>query len=164
MRSKVLTIDDSRTVRTIVRMAFKHFDCEVLEAGNGVEGLAVVAMEMPDLILLDITMPVMDGVEMLTKLRADPRFKEIPVVMLTADGGRETMLRIARLGVRDYIVKPFMEGVLFDKIGRILDLRPRTGAPAEARVPETQLCQTVAECGAASQPETWNPKTKISTH
>ena len=64
MRKKILTVDDSKTVRIIVRKAFKTYDCEITEAGNGVEGLAVAAREMPDLILLDVTMPVMDGVKL----------------------------------------------------------------------------------------------------
>ncbi|HUG11256.1 MAG TPA: response regulator [Opitutaceae bacterium] len=133
MRNKVLTVDDSKTVRIIVRKAFKSYDCEILEAGNGVEGLAVAAKEMPDLILLDITMPVMDGVEMLTKLKSDPQLKGIPVMMLTAEGGRDHVLKIAKIGVRDYIVKPFKEEVLIEKTGRIIDLKPLSDAPAKAR-------------------------------
>ena len=133
MRNKVLTVDDSKTVRIIVRKAFKPYDCEILEAGNGVEGLAVAAKEMPDLILLDITMPVMDGVEMLTKLKADPQLKGIPVMMLTAEGGRDHVLKIAKIGVRDYIVKPFKEEVLIEKTGRIIDLKPLSDAPTKAR-------------------------------
>src|SRR2546421_3300655 len=100
MRYKVLTVDDSKTVRIIVRKAFKSFDCEIIEAGNGVEGLAVAGKETPDLILLDVTMPVMDGVETLTKLKADPALKSIPVMMLTAEGGRDSVLKIAKIGVR----------------------------------------------------------------
>ena len=72
MRYKILTVDDSKTVRIIVKKAFKTFDCDIIEAANGVEGLASASKETPDLILLDITMPVMDGVEMLTKLKSDP--------------------------------------------------------------------------------------------
>src|SRR3954466_7833981 len=109
MRYKVLTVDDSKTVRIIVRKAFKPFDCEILEAANGVEGLAVAAKNPPDLILLDVTMPVMDGIEMLTRLKSDPQLKNIPVMMLTAEGGRDHVLKIAKIGVRDYIVKPFRE-------------------------------------------------------
>ena len=131
MRNKILTVDDSKTVRIIVRKAFKSFDCEICEAGNGVEGLAVAAKEMPDLILLDVTMPVMDGVEMLTKLKADPQLKGIPVMMLTAEGGREHVLKIAKIGVRDYIVKPFKEEVLIEKAGRIIDLKPLSEGPAK---------------------------------
>lgn len=133
MRNKVLTVDDSKTVRIIVRKAFKSFDCEILEAANGVEGLAIAAKDMPDLILLDVTMPVMDGVEMLTKLKADPQLKGIPVMMLTAEGGREHVLKIAKIGVRDYIVKPFKEDMLVDKAGRIIDLKPLAEGPAKVR-------------------------------
>ncbi len=133
MRNKILTVDDSKTVRIIVRKAFKPYDCEILEAANGVEGLAIAAKDMPDLILLDVTMPVMDGVEMLTKLKADPQLKGIPVMMLTAEGGRDNVLKIAKIGVRDYIVKPFKEEVLVEKAGRIIELKPLTDGPAKAR-------------------------------
>jgi two-component system cell cycle response regulator len=133
MRNKILTVDDSKTVRIIVRKAFKSYDCEICEAGNGVEGLAVAAKEMPDLILLDVTMPVMDGVEMLTKLKADAQLKAIPVMMLTAEGGREHVLKIAKIGVRDYIVKPFKEEVLIEKAGRIIDLKPLSEGPAKTK-------------------------------
>jgi len=134
MRNKVLTVDDSKTVRIIVRKAFKSYDCEILEAANGVEGLAIAAKENPDLILLDVTMPVMDGVEMLTKLKSDPQLKGIPVMMLTAEGGRDNVLKIAKIGIRDYIVKPFKEDVLVEKAGRIIELKPLTeGGPTKAR-------------------------------
>lgn len=133
MRYKILTVDDSKTVRIIVRKAFRPFDCEILEAANGVEGLAVAAKEDPDLILLDVTMPVMDGVEMLTKLKADPALKGIPVMMLTAEGGRDNVLKIAKIGVRDYIVKPFKEDVLLEKAGRIIDLKPLSEGPAKTK-------------------------------
>ena len=133
MRNKIPTVDDSKTVRIIVRKAFKSFDCEISEAGNGVEGLAVAAKEQPDLILLDVTMPVMDGVEMLTKLKADAALKAIPVMMLTAEGGREHVLKIAKIGVRDYIVKPFKEEVLIEKAGRIIDLKPLSEGPAKTK-------------------------------
>ena len=125
MRNKILTVDDSKTVRIIVKKAFKPFDCEILEAGNGVEGLAIAAKDMPDLILLDVTMPVMDGVTMLTKLKEDGELKSIPVIMLTAESGRENVLNIARLGVRDYLVKPFKEEQLIEKAGRVFALEKK---------------------------------------
>lgn len=133
MRYKVLTVDDSKTVRIIVKKAFKPYDCEILEAANGVEGLAVAAKENPDLILLDVTMPVMDGVEMLTKLKSDSALKSIPVIMLTAEGGRDHVLKIAKIGVRDYLVKPFKEEVLIEKSSRVIDLKPVSDAPAKAK-------------------------------
>ncbi|MBI2815147.1 MAG: response regulator [Opitutae bacterium] len=133
MRYKILTVDDSKTVRIIVRKAFKSYDCDILEAGNGVEGLAVAAKDSPDVILLDITMPVMDGVEMLTRIKSDAQLKGIPVIMLTAEGGRDNVLKIAKIGVRDYLVKPFKEEVLIEKVGRIIDLKPLTDQAAKAK-------------------------------
>jgi two-component system cell cycle response regulator len=133
MRYKILSVDDSKTVRIIIKKAFKLYDCDILEGGNGVEGLALATKETPDIILLDVTMPVMDGVEMLTKLKADPALKSIPVIMLTAEGGKEHVLKIAKIGVRDYIVKPFKEDLLVQKVGRVIDLKPITDAPAKAK-------------------------------
>jgi len=123
--TKILTVDDSKAVRMVVRKTFKDFDCEIIEASNGVEGLATAGREDPDIILLDVTMPVMDGVEMLTKLKTDPKTKGIPVIMLTAEAGRDNVLRIAKIGIRDYIVKPFQDKTLVDKVDRIIDLRPK---------------------------------------
>lgn len=133
MRYKILSVDDSKTVRIIIKKAFKLYDCDILEAANGVEGLALATKETPDVILLDVTMPVMDGVEMLTKLKADPNLKGIPVIMLTAEGGKDHVLKIAKIGVRDYIVKPFKEDLLVQKVGRIIDLKPISDAPAKAK-------------------------------
>jgi two-component system cell cycle response regulator len=134
MRFKILTVDDSKTVRIIVRKAFKGYDCDVVEAANGVEGLAMAAKELPDVILLDVTMPVMDGVEMLTKLKGDPALRAIPVMMLTAEGGRDNVLKIAKIGIRDYLVKPFKEEALIEKTGRIIDLMPVSeGVAAKAK-------------------------------
>ena len=128
MATKILSVDDSRTIRMIVGRTFKPYDCQVFEAGNGEEGLAAAAREKPDLIILDVTMPVMDGVTMLGKLKEDPELKTIPVIMLTAESGRENVLQIAKLGVRDYLVKPFKEEQLIEKAGRIVPLVKRPAA------------------------------------
>ncbi len=133
MGPKILTVDDSKTIRMIIAKAFKPFDCEVLEASNGVEGLAMAGKERPDLIILDLTMPIMDGFETLTKLKSDPELKAIPVVMLTAEAGRENVLRIARQGVRDYLVKPFKEDLVVERVGRIIDLKPKGDTTAKTK-------------------------------
>ena len=104
MSFKILSIDDSKAVRMIIQRSFRPYDCIICEASNGEEGLAVAAKEKPDLILLDITMPIMDGVTMLAALRNNPELKEIPVIMLTAEHGRENVANIVSLGVRDYLV------------------------------------------------------------
>ena len=130
MSTKILTVDDSKTVRLIVGKAFKPFDCTVLEAANGADCLTIAAREKPDLILLDYTMPVMDGYETLNALTANAELKSIPVIMLTAESGRETVSKIAKLGVRDYLVKPFQEALLLERVGRVVRINPRaTAAP-----------------------------------
>lgn len=133
MGRKILTVDDSKTIRLIVAKAFKPFDCEVLEGSNGVEGLAVAAREKPDIIILDFTMPIMDGFEMLSKLKADADLKSIPVIMLTAEAGREQVLKIAKLGVRDYLIKPFKEEMIVERVSRVVDLKPRGESVAKSK-------------------------------
>ena len=128
MAIKILSVDDSRTIRLIVGKTFRPYDCQIVEAANGEEGLAKAAQEKPDLIILDVTMPVMDGVTMLTKLKEDPELKSIPVIMLTAESGRENVLHIARLGLRDYLVKHFKEDQLIEKAGRIVTLQKKAAA------------------------------------
>ncbi len=122
MAVKILTVDDSKTIRLIINRAFKLYDCQVLEACNGLEGMAVATREKPDVIILDVTMPVMDGMEMLGMLRASHELRSIPVVMLTAEAGRETVLRIAKMGVRDYLIKPFKEEQIIERVSRIVPL------------------------------------------
>jgi len=126
MSVKILTIDDSKTIRMIVAKAFKPYDCTILEAANGIVGLAVASRERPDLVLLDYTMPVMDGFEVLARLRSDPELRGISVIMLTAEAGRETVIKIAKLGVRDYLIKPFKDDLLVERVGRIVSLKPRS--------------------------------------
>jgi two-component system cell cycle response regulator len=129
----------------IVRKAFRNFDIDILESSNGVEGLAAASKEGPDIILLDVTMPVMDGVEMLAKLKADALLKPIPVVMLTAEAGKENVLKIAKLGIRDYIVKPFKEEVLVEKVARIIDLKPLSSEGARKKTLKDECTFLVVE-------------------
>lgn len=132
MEPTILTIDDSKTIRMIVGRAFKNYACKIVEAANGAEGLAVAAKEKPDLIILDITMPVMDGYETLAKLKSDSEMKDIPVVMLTAEAGRENVMKIAKMGVRDYLVKPFQGELVIERLSRIIDLQPKAAKETEA--------------------------------
>lgn len=125
MSVKILTVDDSRTIRMIVQKAFRSFDCVFCQAGNGAEGLEVAARERPDLIILDITMPVMDGGTMLATLRQDPDLKGIPVVMLTAESSKDNVAHVSQLGISDYLAKPFKEEKLIEKVSKVLPLVAR---------------------------------------
>ena len=125
MALKVLTVDDSKTIRMIVKKAFKDYDCELFEAENGVEGLAIAAKEKPGLIVLDITMPVMNGIEMLEKIKREPELKDIPVIMLTAESGKDNVMHIVKMGVKDYMVKPFKGEDLIGRVLKIMQLKPK---------------------------------------
>ncbi len=131
MSYKILTVDDSKTIRMIVKKAFKPFDCELMEAENGVEGLSLAAKEKPDLIVLDITMPVMNGIEMLEKMRGEIGLKNIPVIMLTAESGKDNVLQIVKMGVKDYMVKPFKGEQLIERVKSVLNLKPKKSEAAK---------------------------------
>jgi len=125
MALKVLAVDDSKTIRMIVKKAFKTYDCEVIEAADGKEGLETASREKPDLIVLDITMPVMTGPEMLAELKKDPALKEIPVIMLTAESGKENVVQILKMGVKDYMVKPFKGEQLIERVIKVVTLESK---------------------------------------
>ncbi|MCP4372749.1 MAG: response regulator [Deltaproteobacteria bacterium] len=125
MALKILTVDDSKTIRMIVKKAFRPYDCEMFEGENGIEGLAMVSKEKPDLIILDITMPVMSGTEMLEKVKSEPSLKDIPVIMLTAESGKDNVMNIVKMGVKDYMVKPFKGEQLIERVQKLFELESK---------------------------------------
>mgnify|MGYP006289855785 CR=1 FL=1 len=125
MPIKILTVDDSKLIRTIVKKALKPYDCELFEAENGVEGLNLTLNHNPDIIILDVTMPVMTGMEMISKLKSDPATKDIPVLMLTAEAGKEIVMEILKKGAAGYMLKPFKAEVFIEKIQGIVSLKEK---------------------------------------
>ena len=119
---KILSVDDSKMVHMVIAKALKGYGVTHLTAPNGEEGLATAAREKPDLILLDITMPILNGLETLTRLKADPELAATPVVMLTAEGGADTQSFAFEQGVEKYLTKPFTEDVLIACIASIVAL------------------------------------------
>jgi DNA-binding response OmpR family regulator len=113
---KILVVDDEPDLLSTVEYRLKFADCDVVTASNGQEGLEKAAAERPDLILLDTNMPVMNGHEMLERLRADPNLKGIPVIMLTARCEPQDIAAASSLGISDYVTKPFDFTQLFDKV------------------------------------------------
>lgn len=128
----ILTVDDSRVLRLSLLELFRPFDCTVLQAADGAEGLAAVREHRPDLVILDYNMPVMDGIGMLRELRADPELARTNVIMLTANAAPQTLAQVARLGVRDYITKPHDGPALLAKAARLIALSPRESAETES--------------------------------
>jgi CheY-like chemotaxis protein len=131
MSLNILSVDDSGMVRKAVRRAFASYACEVSEAENGQLALDAARLNPPDLIVLDFNMPVMDGLEMLRALRADDALKRTKVIMLTANSNPETVAAVARLGVRDYITKPFEAEALLTKAARLIALVPRPAGSSD---------------------------------
>lgn len=119
-RPTVLFVDDERHIRTLVRYNLDRDGYQVLLAANGKEGLRMAQKEEPSLILLDVMMPEMDGLEVLAKLKHNKKTSRIPVFMLTAKSMIGDMERAFALGADDYITKPFEPAELGETIARKL--------------------------------------------
>jgi two-component system chemotaxis response regulator CheY len=124
VRPTILTVDDSKGLRLMVAKALEPFDCEVNEAANGFNAFFAIERARPDLILLDVAMPVMNGVDMLERLKTTPELADIPVLMLTSPTDHEVMAEIARLGASSTLMKPFTAEALLEKIRGIIKLKP----------------------------------------
>ena len=105
--TKVLVAEDERHIRELLVDTLFDLGCDVIECADGGETLEKACSELPDLILLDVMMPVMDGFEVLSKLRENPSTEAIPIIMLTAVPAAEGEQDANRLGVHHYISKPF---------------------------------------------------------
>lgn len=104
---RILIVDDEPSVRTLCRFNLVAAGMDVREAGDGREALALIAEEVPDLVLLDVMMPVIDGWQVARALQRDPRTRELPIVFLTARVERADRQRAADLGAVGYVSKPF---------------------------------------------------------
>lgn len=141
----ILTVDDSRAVRTIVGKQVKELGFDVLEAEDGVQGLEQLANAQVDLVLLDVTMPNMDGPAMLQKMREGGN--TTPVIMLTSESKRSVVSGAMKLGIADYILKPFKPEELRTKVLSVL--QGENGA-ASVGAPEPPAAGGAAECAAAA--------------
>lgn len=140
-KKKILVIDDTELmVRLTTDILTKH-GYEVVSANNGVDGIKMVATEKPDLVLLDVVMPGIDGFEVCKLLRKDESNNLIPIIMLTAQGNEEDKLAGLELGADDYITKPFNPRELVSRVRNTL-LRidrnrwanPLTGLPGNLEI------------------------------
>lgn len=121
---KILIVDDSKTIRKILATSLTKVGYQVEFAENGQEGLEVFAQTNPDLVLLDVDMPIMDGFSMLEKLKEDSSFTT-PVLFLTAKTSGEEAARGLVLGAQDYLRKPCTEVELMARVSGVLALRQR---------------------------------------
>ena len=136
--SRFLIVDDSSVTRNIVRMALQQMKMKTIdEASNGVAGLEKIlsASEQGtpyDLVITDINMPEMDGLKLLELVRAEPKTSNIPVLIVTTDGGKPTVIKAVMSGVSGYMVKPF--GVE-DVKNKILEIYKRKSEMGDSTSP-----------------------------
>ncbi len=118
---KILIVDDSSAMRRIVRRFLTHNDfCNLMEATNGVFALETVQNNNIELIVSDLNMPGMDGLEFLKTLKEDDATKDIPFIMLTVEAIQRTMNKAIAMGVDSYIVKPIEEKVFIKEMLRVI--------------------------------------------
>ena len=121
VQAKILVVDDEPDYISTVQCRLGWCGYEVIVAADGKEGLEKAVNEKPDLILLDTSMPVMNGHEMLNRLRKHPDLKNIPVIMVTALCDVEDIATASTYGVADYVAKPFDFAELMEKIANALE-------------------------------------------
>ncbi len=120
-----LVVDDSITVRRVTQRLLERHGMRVLTAKDGVDALEILQEHIPDVILLDIEMPRMDGYELATQVRSDQRLADIPIVMITSRVSDKHRARAIEIGVNDYLGKPYQENQLLDAIEPLVHARRR---------------------------------------
>jgi len=136
-KPKVLVVDDEKHILELVRLSLIHKDIEIITANDGVEALEKVREDIPDLIILDLMMPRLDGYEVCDMLRQNPKTQHIPIIMLTAKTQLRDKIEGLRTGADDYITKPFnpleLEAridAVFARYDSSIKMNPVTGLPA----------------------------------
>lgn len=137
--AKILVVDDDPNVNLFIsRLLIKKFNCTVVNANNGLEALSKIKDENPEIIFLDVTMPVMNGIETLEALKADNNYKKLPVIMLTAVSERQVIEKVMGMGVIDYILKPLIYDVAYQRIKEIFDIIKRMKKEEEENFKKTE--------------------------
>jgi CheY-like chemotaxis protein len=123
MPPRVLVVDDDPQVRKLVSLNFELDGYDVVSAAGGAEALAEVARQRPDVMVCDVMMPGMDGLEVVRRLRADPKTASLPVVMVSAKAQRSDLTEGKSAGADAYVTKPFDPQDLLDAVAKLLKRR-----------------------------------------
>ena len=118
----VMVVDDSVTMRKVTGRVLERHNFEVLTAKDGLDALERMADVVPDLMLLDIEMPRMDGYELATAMKADPRLRDVPIMMITSRTGDKHRQRAFEIGVNRYLGKPYQEPELMRNVYELLGI------------------------------------------
>lgn len=119
MKLNVLVVDDSTVIRKMLKRVLAESNLpldKIYEAGDGRQALVALGADTVHLVLCDVNMPVMDGLEFLQTVRGNPSWQTLPVLMITTEGGQASVLRAAELGAKGYIRKPFTTEEVKDKL------------------------------------------------
>jgi DNA-binding response OmpR family regulator len=120
MKKKILIVDDEKQIARMLKIRMEAFGYEADTAHDGIEGLAKAQQYKPDLIILDVMMPKMDGFEVCRKLKENPVFRSTPVIMLSVKAEEKANDLGAIAGADDYMPKPFEPEILMEKIKKLL--------------------------------------------
>lgn len=136
-KHKILVVEDDRSLADVVRYNLQQAGYEVFWAYDGQDGLTQAQLQIPDLIVLDVMLPVMDGLEVCRRLRSSSQTKDIMVLMLTAKGEETDHLVGFSVGADDYVVKPYSVKILLERIRALIRRKERQAAAGE----------TISKCG-----------------
>lgn len=158
MRERILVVEDEKDVREMIRLHLKAAGFDVVEAGNGAEALALAKNDPPKVIILDLMMPEMSGVEVCRALRRNPSTSRIPVLMLTAKSTEEDKVVGFEVGADDYVTKPFSPRELVLRVRAVARRQPDQGAakaaPLKAGIIQLDRGSMIATIGTKKLPLT----------
>ncbi|MCL4557275.1 MAG: response regulator [Deltaproteobacteria bacterium] len=121
---KVLIVEDSPTMRQLIAFSLKRLKgVKIVEASDGVDGLKKLSQDSFSLIITDINMPVMDGLKLVSLIRKDAVYKEVPIFIITTEGGQEDKERAMALGANAYITKPISSPQVMDMVKSYLNIK-----------------------------------------
>lgn len=133
MAANILVVDDSGTMRAMIKrtLAMSGLDVgEVYEAANGIEALAQMATHTISVVLLDINMPVMNGIQLVARIRDDERLRDMPVIIASTEGSETRIAELIAAGARGFIRKPFRPEQLRDVLAPFVGVAAAAGATA----------------------------------
>ena len=119
-RKTILSIEDNQDIANLIRIMLRHAPVDVLQAQNGEEAWAILEKQIPDLILLDVMLPLMNGLDFLAKLKQESRYQAIPVIVISVRADASYRKRAEELGVKRYILKPFSPAMVRQEVEQVL--------------------------------------------
>lgn len=122
---KILIVDDSMTMRRILRNVIHQLgynDGDIIEAADGQEGWEAIQANDFDVVLTDWNMPIMSGLDLVKKIRGEDKYANLPIIMITTEGGKAEVVTALKAGVNNYIVKPFGAQLLKEKFAAVFNI------------------------------------------